>query len=91
MGKLKDDGKVQRNTRTSAWQGWKMAQEKDKVEEEGAVLSGVVLWEERISGRGRQRSECEERNGKNSERKRPAIAYPGEKPNRSFIAAPGGH
>lgn len=30
-----------------------MAQEKDKVEEEGAILSGVVRWEERLSGRGR--------------------------------------
>ena len=64
MGKLKDDGKVQRNTRTSAWQGWKMAQEKDKAEEEGVILSGVVHWGESLSGKGKKRRECEERNGK---------------------------
>jgi len=54
-------------------------------------LSGVVRWGERLSGREKQRRECEERNGKNSERKRPAIAYLGRKPNRSFIAAQGGY
>lgn len=68
-----------------------MAQEKDKAEEEGAILSGVVRWGERLSGREKQRRECEERNRKNSERKRPAIAYLGRKPNRSFIAAQGGY
>lgn len=61
------------------WQEWKIAQEEDKAEEEGAILSGVVHWRERLSGKGKQRRECEERNGKNSKRKRPAIAYPGEK------------
>ena len=41
-----------------------MAQEKDKAEEEGVILSGVVHWGERLSGKGKKRRECEERNGK---------------------------
>ena len=35
------------------WWEWKIAQEKDKAEEESAILSGVVHWRERLSGKGK--------------------------------------
>lgn len=35
------------------WYEWKIAQEEDKAEEEGAILSGVVHWRERLSGKGK--------------------------------------